>query len=462
MENGGNKTPDGQLDLLPREGIDWSRVEPIRRVWLEDMGGDHGARLEFLADQGLRLIMADPGPAGGETLHFHNPRDRETLHLRAGGGKSLLSESDKYFPAASRWIELLHGGGEWDMDMRETASMLARCGSLLEVEGGRIRRVFEASRDYPQVVLCDAKAGQAGALLENEYGTDGTALTLAFVQALEDARGMKVPVAALAMRAVILESSRVQVHLAWLGAVASNLGRRRIGARCAGVRRDLAAVVEEWLEDPLGKGWVIPGGLREDFPLEGTGDYAAKLAAITGIWRELSPRVMSLPIPRWIERKLGGLRGEAESGGWVGPLARTAGSGVDVRREEPAVYEAAGWESDDAAADAGMLRRMLAIRATDVTSSLGLMERILGDPPDTPLLVKRGRGGRGEGFGRCEGPEGETCCHVALEKGRIDYMSFSLPRELNRSASRILAGCRLDEMEMLSMLWEDQPTRISS
>jgi len=453
MKDKDERTPDGQLDLLPREGIDWSRAEIIRRVWLEDIGGDQGARLEFLADQGLRLIMADLGPDGGETLHFFNPRDGETLHLRAGGGESLLPESSRYFPAASRWIELLRGEGDRKLDAHLSAIPLPRAGLLLQVEGGRIRQVFEAWMDFPQAVLGGARAGQAGTILEEDAGIDGMVLALALVQALEDARGMKVPAAALALRVVLLESWRVQGHLTWLSGAASSLGRKRVEDKCDGLRRDLEAGMQEWLGDPLGKGWMIPGGVRDDFPLEEAGEFNARLAAAVGDWQELSPRVTSLPVPGWMERKLRRLRGEAEKSGWVGPLARAAGSGADVRKEEPVVYEAAGWESGGIPEGAGMLRRMLTLRAGEVASSLDVMQRILEDPPGAPLAVKRGRGGRGEGFGRCEGPEGETCCHVALVKGRISFVFFSRPREVNRSAARILEGCRLDEMEALSMLW---------
>ncbi len=124
-----------------------------------------------------------------------------------------------------------------------------------------------------------------------------------------------------------------------------------------------------------------------------------------------------------------------------------------MRNEEPGVYRLVEWESAAAPEGAGILRRMLAIRAGEVASSLQVVRRILAEVPDPPLLVKRGRGGRGEGFGRCEGPDGEVCCHVALEKGRVSFISFSLPHELNRSAARIMEGCRLDEADILSLLW---------
>ncbi len=458
MSGNGVRPESGQLDLLPREGVDWSRVEPMRRVWLEDVGGDHRARLEFLADQGLRLVMVDLGPGEGETLHFFNPRDRETLHLRAGGGKSLLSEAARYFPNVSRWIELLQGEERSSQEEGGSAVLPARPGILLGVEGGRVLRVYESWRDYPQIVLCGSKAGQAGSLLEKERGAEGIPLSNVFVQALEDARGIKVPAAALALRTVLMESARAQSHLAWIGAAAAVLQRQRAVAKSEGLRRELEEAMEEWLGDPLGRGWTIPGGVKEDFPLAGATVYAEKSATAAAKWGELSPRIESLPVPRWTEKRLRRLPGEAESSGWVGPLARAVGLDVDVRKEEPGVYPVVAWEGAEAPKDAGMFRRMLALKAGEVASSLGTVQRILEDLPDGPLQVKRGRGGRGEGFGRCEGPEGETCCHLALEKGQISYVAFSLPRELNRTAARVLEGCRLDEADILSLMWENPPT----
>lgn len=445
------------MDLLPREGIDWSRVETTRRVWLEDIGGDHGARLEFLAGQGLHLVLADLSPDAGETLHFSNPRDNETLHLRAGGGKSLLTEAAKYFPAASRWIEMLQGAESGQSVRTAPAHSLVRGGLLLEVEGGYIRRVSEAWRKYPQGVLHGVKTGEASFRLEREMEETGIALSLSFLLALEDARGMKVPEAAMAVRAALLELARARAHLEWIASAASSLGRRRVSEGCDGLRAELEAAAGEWLGDPLGRGWVVPGGVREDFPLEEAASFAQAAAGAADAWEGLSRRAASLPVPGWVEKRLRALSDEAGGCAWVGPMARAAGMERDVRKEEPGIYGVVGWESASPPEGAGILRRMLAIRAGEVASSLDIARRVLASPPDTPLLAKRGRRGRGEGFGRCEGPDGEVCCHLALVKGQVSFVAFSLPHELNRSAARVLEGCRLDEAGLVFLPWERRP-----
>lgn len=433
--------------------VNWSEIEPFKRVWLSEAGGDQGARLEFLAEQGLRLVMADVDTAGGETLHFFNPRDEETIHLACGPGAGLLAESSKYFPEAGRWRELIEGG-RMGLEKGAGAVYMEREGLLLRILGSRVRGVYEAVREYPQAAMYGKRALEAGSVLEGSGGLEGLARGTAFFQALEDARGVRVPETALALRAALLEISRVLSHLAWMGEACRLLKRPGRGGRCASLRMRLEGMMEDWLGDPLGRGWIVPGGVREDFPVEGIPGAVEELAAAADAWEEVSPAVLSLPVPGWASRRAKADVEEARSGGWVGPLARAAGLNRDARLEEPGVYAVVGWKAVEPPCGKGLLRRMLEVRVAETRASLALAGRVLKYLPPGKLLVKRGRGGRGEGFGRCEGPEGEICCHLVTGRGRVAGMSLSLPRELNRSAARCLGGAWVDEVEVLSLLWE--------
>lgn len=441
---------DHEVEPQAPEEVDWAQAEETRRAWLTG-GGDHGAHLEFLADQGLRLIMADLWPEGGESLHFYSPHDRETVHLRAARGEDIFTQAAEDWPAMARWIELIYGSdaeGEG-----ATGICVARDGLLVEVSGGRLRRVREAAREFPQGALYGTRARQAGVLLEEAGGWEGTARAAAFAQALEDARGMRVPLAAAALRAVLAETARACSHLEWMEILSISLGRPGVSRGCRDLRQGLEARMREWLGPSGGRGWIFPGGVREDLPLQGAGGMAEWTAEAVGRWEGLLPGVLALPIPGWAERRLRPLRDGEARRGWVGPLARAAGMEVDARREEPGIYAAVGWEMAVAPPGGGMLGRLLRVKASETGSALRVSRRILEDLPPTALLAKRGRGGRGEGFGRCEGPEGEVCCHVILERGQVAFLSFSLPRELNRSAARRLAGSSMDEWDILSLLW---------
>ncbi len=447
---------DAQLSFLPRVGIDWSRVRATRRVWLEETRGDHGARMDFLASQGLRLIMAAPGPLKGGTLHFHNPRDAETLHLRAGEGKSLLQVAVASFPSASRWLRMSQGPeGGWPRNM-DASALLDWEGCLVAVEGGRVVRVIEAWMECPGAILSGARAAQACAALERSGGHEGIARSVSFAQACEEARGMKVPDAAMALRSLLMELARAQSHLSWIEEVAISLAKRRVASVCRELRCDLQEMVSSWLGDHLGRGWVVPGGLRDDFPLEEAGEVAASLRELSRRWEAASGPVVRLRVPHWMEKRLEEARGLAREGAFTGPLARASGIEMDVRAEEPGAYALLGWEMVTGG-DGGFFHDLIAVKAREVAESLRLARRILECPPERPLEVRRGRGGKGEGFGRCEGPEGEVCCHLVLEKGSLTYLAFSFPGEINRSGARILEGHLLDEAELLFLPWRRMP-----
>ncbi|NPV59170.1 MAG: hypothetical protein HPY75_05850 [Actinobacteria bacterium] len=441
------------MSLLPEEGVDWSMARPPRRVWLDDVRGDHGARLEFLAAQGLRLIMFSPGPAEGGTLHFHNPRDGETLHLRAEGGRCLLPEAVASFPAASRWMTALRGAEEGMPRDLDAPVLLAWEGCLVAVEAGRVTGLAEAWVECPGVVLRGSKAAQACEALEKAGGYEGVARALSFAQACEEARGMKVPPAAMALRALLLESARAQSHLSWMGEAVALLGKRRLGAACRELCHVLEEAVSSWLGDPLGRGWVVPGGVRESFPIEVAEEILASLNETSRRWEELSGRIAGMRAPRWMEKRLAGLRELAGEATFTGPLARSLGMEVDVRAEEPGAYALLGWEIA-VRGEGSLFADLLSVKAREVTESLRVIRQVLECPPGRPLEARRGRGGRNEGFGRCEGPEGEVCCHLALEKGVITYLAFSHPAELNRAGASVLRGCRLDEAEPLFLPWK--------
>ena len=449
---------DVQLSLLPQEGIDWSRARPPKRVWLEETRGDHAARLEFLASQGLRLIMASPGPSEGGTLHFYNPRDRETLHLRAEGGRDLLPAASAFFPAASRWMEMSRGRDREPPRDAEASAWLVWGGCLVAVEAGRVVRVEEASAECPGAPLRGTRAAQACAALEKGGGGEGVARAVSFARACEEARGIKTPPAAEAVRALLLESSRARSHLAWLERAALCLGRRRAAAACRELRAGLEEAFTSWLGDPLGRGWVTPGGVSEEFPLEDAGGAAAALASISASWRSMLERGLSLHAPRWMERRLSALRERKEREAWTGPLARALGVGTDARAEEPGVYALLDWEMVPEGVGGGVFQKLAAVKAREVSESLRVARRVLECPPARPLMARRGRGGRGEGFGRCEGPEGELCCHLAVEKGTVTFLALSLPGEINRSGALVLEGRPLDEADLLFLPWNEIPS----
>jgi len=466
-----------------------------RGVWITEAGGEREARLRFLAERGLRLLMADVDPGGREALHFFDPYEGKTLHLLSPEGGGLLEKASSIFPPAVRWWELIYGtvgeetpsrrvvrdgirGGKVRGGETGLAAAPLLCGAggelVLETAGGRVLRVTEGLRPADSLSLREGKAVGDAERAREALGGDFP-LFLSFLLALEECRGCEVPLSARAVRAILLELVRMRSHSSWLSAAAALGGHFRLSERLRLWGEEVAELAMSVTDGRGAAEAVILGGVREEAASRVAEDLWKNMEGMAGQWAGLSRRLADLSPPRWAERRLAGLPwtgskvgrggglGCAKKRGvrgnwrgreaWVGPLARALGNPRDARAEDPALPTPPGWSPRLAEGRKGNLRRMLEVRAGEVKDSLALIEALLRKPPGGPWEGPRGRRGTGRGFGRCEGPEGETCCHLVLEKGRVAHVAFSRPREVNRSAARCLEGAWLDEAaELLPLL----------
>lgn len=446
----------------PKGGSMKVNTDNVRRVWLEEAGGDREARLEFLAEQDLRLLMADLDGQGREWLHFFNPRDRESLHLASRPGGGLLEAACDFFPAARRWAQLLYGGveglerGTWESVARGRHPRPPRPlvegpgGVLLLAAGGRVEGVAECRREALHLGVLGWRRRGRQERMPEMLGGDVPAL-LAFLQALEEARGWTVPPPARALRAFALEAVRVRDHCRWLARLSAMRGRYRLASRLLGVGKGCDALEKTLAGEAGFPGILIPGGVAIPGGVEAREYLWKELEILEGLWREASRRLSGLAGRGWAERAFSRLREEEARTGkaWVGPLAGCVGKRVDVREEEPGVYAYLGWSKASVPAGKGALAGMVEVRAREVSASLGMMRSVLERPFAGPWSGSEAGRGKGRGFGRCEAPEGETCCHLRWERGRVAYAAFSLPREVNRSAAFVLEGLWLDEAETL-------------
>jgi len=441
--------PGGQLQQEP---LDWNKLGNLNRVWMSDDGSDPKVRLEFLAQHGLRLILADIDARGAGSLHFSNPVDCETLHIKSPRGQELLLTASEYFPETSRWLQLLGIEGGPIINQEAGESCFEDHGNLLITRGGRLCGLYEAAREWPGEVLAK-KPVQGLESLAGNGSAHGMARMLAFLQAVEEARGLSVPATAIVLRAVLLELERVYSHLSWLSEACDVFGRAGLAGRCQDVSEKLARAVEPWLGDAEGGGWLIPGGLREELVLGDAQAISESLMPILAEWKRMEGKALALPTPGWLSRKLVSLPLKPRAEGWVGPLARAADLATDARAEEAGPYQVLGWSPTRARRRKGIFGKVLEIRVLEVTSSLEMLMRLLAQLPGGPLLKKRGGRAKAEGFGRVEGPQGEICCHISLEKGLVRTAVFSFPADFNRSIAGVFSGAWLDEVEPGSFLW---------
>ncbi|OFW56295.1 MAG: hypothetical protein A2W01_01440 [Candidatus Solincola sediminis] len=432
--------------------VEWHKLESGNRVWLSGNGSDLKARLEFLAQHGLRLMLVSFEEQSGASLHFSNPIDRETLHIKSTRGPELVLAASQCFPEAAPWLEIL--------GLVEPAAFCSKAGTgffeeegrLFEVKAGRLCGIHEVSSEWPRAAR-GKKPAQAIPFFEENSGNEAMARTIAFLEAVEDARGIRVPVAGAILRTVLLEIERVRSHLSWLERTCSVAGRTGLAMECKVLRKELYQAATSWLGGSSGAGWSVPGGVRDEFPIDAVEAVSESLVGILNKWKRIEKRLISMPLARWLNRRLSSALLDATAEGWVGPLGRAAGLDSDARTEENGVYQLLDSSPIRARTDKGIPEALLEIKVLEVTSSLEVMILLIAEFPGGPLNKKRGGPGKAEGFGRVEGPAGEVCCHVELEKGFLESVVFSSPARFNRSIARAFEGAWLDEIEVASFLW---------
>jgi Ni,Fe-hydrogenase III large subunit len=222
---------------------------------------------------------------------------------------------------------------------------------------------------------------------------------------------------------------------------------------CLALRKELEEAQESWLGEARGTGWCVAGGMREEFPLDGIEAATESIMHILKEWKKLVKKPLASALPSWLSGRISSISWNARAEAWAGPLARAAGLEIDARAEESGPYQMLGWSPAGARRGDAIPAALLEVKVLEVSASLEMVLLFLAELPGGPLIKKRGGRGKGQGFGRVEGPAGEVCCQVKLEKGFIKAAFFSSPDRFNRSILRAFKGAWLDEVEVASFLW---------
>ena len=168
--------------------------------------------------------------------------------------------------------------------------------------------------------------------------------SLAFILAVEKLLGVEVPQRVRDIRVLIAELQRLSSHLVWLATHALEIGAISVMMYCFREREQLLNLNEMLAGFRLFPSYLRIGGLREDLP---NGFHAAVkkwLDEFPGHLSEYEDLLTKNQI--WIKRtKSVGVVSpdDAMSYGLLGPMARAAGVGYDVRK----VFPYSGYETYD-------------------------------------------------------------------------------------------------------------------
>jgi Ni,Fe-hydrogenase III large subunit len=155
--------------------------------------------------------------------------------------------------------------------------------------------------------------------------------TLAFCRAVEDARGLTVPVDPQRIRAILLELERLYNHVADIGALCNDVGHSILNSQAQRIREQLLRINDDVTGSRLLRGAITIGGARvrslpDPAVLDGIAADVAEIAALALGHSVLLDRFTGTAVLT---------NRQAVDLGTLGYVARASGLAVDARYDHP-------------------------------------------------------------------------------------------------------------------------------
>jgi NADH-quinone oxidoreductase subunit D len=159
---------------------------------------------------------------------------------------------------------------------------------------------------------------------------------LAFCGAVEKLVGIDVPQRAQYIRVILMELTRMNSHLVWLGTHALDIGAMSVFLYCMREREMILDIYEAVSGARMMSSYIRPGGLWRDVPAQ----FESLVKRILDVYpgRVLEYEKLLKDNPMWKERTVGvGKISPADAIAWgmTGPCLRGSGVNYDVRKAQP-------------------------------------------------------------------------------------------------------------------------------
>ena len=242
---------------------------------------------------------------------------------------------------------------------------------------------------------------------------------LAYSMAVEKLVDLDVPARAQALRVILVELTRIQSHLVWLGTAALDLAAMSMFLYCFREREYILDIMEMCSGQRMMTTYIRPGGLWRDVPVEFE-------AAVRDILKTFPKRIDQYEAlltrnPLMLDRTLGigKLTGEeCLNFGVTGPMLRASGVKWDLRKTQPySGYENFDFEVPSEQEGDGYAR--LRVLFAEARQSVRIMEQAVAALQNgsvrEPLKPREGAA-----MGWVEAPRGGAFHWVRLgDNGRI-------------------------------------------
>jgi NADH-quinone oxidoreductase subunit D len=251
-------------------------------------------------------------------------------------------------------------------------------------------------------------------LVERICGICSTSHPIACVQAVENCGSITVPPRALYIRSIIGEMERLHSHLLWLGLAGHFLGFNTVWMWVWRYREDLLNMFEYITGNRNHYSMMKPGGVRRDIKNE---DVPALVKTIAGLRKPLDlfrAVVMEDPLLQARTKGVGCLtKQDVIDFCAVGPVARSSGLDIDVRRDHPhAAYGMVDFKV--ITTKNGDVFDKVVVRILEMFQSISIIEQCCKALPSTPGPVDSNPKEvvPGEGIGHYEAPRGEVVHYI--------------------------------------------------
>ena len=285
----------------------------------------------------------------------------------------------------------------------------------LQVEDGKITDV-KVTLGYVhrgiEQLLTTKTYRQGVFLAERICGICSNVHTMTFCQTVEQIMNIKVPDRAKYIRTIVVELERLHSHYLWLGLLAHAINEAEYFLRIL-KGREIVVHLLEWISgNRVNYAVNTIGGVRRDLTTE-------LISAIKESFDELKSlsncAIDALDSKGTLGSKVAGLGvvsgEEAIKLGAVGPTLRGSGIKSDIRKEDtyaayPDVRFNVVVEKD------GDVRARSMVRARETLESISIIEQLLTNLPNGPIMGALKKPTINEFVGRAEAPRGELVYHI--------------------------------------------------
>jgi NADH-quinone oxidoreductase subunit D len=285
-------------------------------------------------------------------------------------GKSLYNlESGKYLKV---WQGPQHPGITGNMSLELTI-----CGDEIidcKTHVGYLHRGFEKlmeRRKYIQCfpIVCRICVPEPDF---NEY---------LFAAATEELAGIEIPERAQWIRTLNLEMARLTSFLMWLGGQAGAFGMGTIGQWTVTLRDYMLDLFEELSGGRIYHMYILPGGVRGDFPPGWIKKLLSTLQTIEKTLKDVELALMHNAVFKMRAKGLGIIDPDmVEQYGITGPNARAAGIKRDIRKDSPyLIYDKLEFEVITGEKSDAYERTW--VRINEMHQSIDLIRQMVGSMP---------------------------------------------------------------------------------